>query len=79
MIVFQSAVLEITGPILVRKHAATLFCHEKYILLQVYLPGRHLVFTFLCGKSLELLAVMTLFARLPVNYRWLFDHVDDSW
>ena len=71
MIVFRSAVLVITGPIAVRKHAATLFRREKFILLQVWLTGRHLVFTFLGGNSLELAALVTLLARLPVNYRQL--------
>ena len=56
MIVFRSAVLVITGPIVVRK---------------VCLTGRHLVFAFLRGKSLELTAFLTLLARLPVNYRQL--------
>ena len=71
MIVFWSGVLVITGSIAVIKHAAALFCREKFILLQVCLTGRHLVFTFLHGKSLELAALATLFARLPVNYRQL--------
>ena len=71
MIVFRSAVLEIIGPIAVRKHAAVLFRREKFILLQVCLTGRHLVFAFLRGKSLELAALVTLLARLPVNYRQL--------
>ena len=83
MIVFQSAVLVITGPIAVRKHAAALFHHKKFILLQVCLMGRHLVFTLLRGKSLEFAALVTLFARLLVNYRQLsrtsFDHLIDSW
>ena len=71
MIVFRSAVLVITGPITVRKHAAALFRREKFILLQVCLTGRHLVFAFLRGKRLELAALVTLLARLPVNYRLL--------
>ena len=71
MIVFRSAVLIITGPIAVRKRAAALFRREKFILLQVCLTGRHLVFTFLRGKSLELAALVTLLARLPVNYHQL--------
>ena len=33
--------------------------------------GRHLVFTILGGKSSELAALVTLLARLPVNYRQL--------
>ena len=70
MIVFRSAVLVITGPLAVRKHAA-LFRREKFILLQVCLKGRHLVFAFLHWKSLELAALVTLLARLPVNYRQL--------
>ena len=71
MIVFRSSVLVITGPIAVRKHAAALFRSEKFILLQVCLTGRHLVFAFLRGKSFELAALVTLLARLPVNYRQL--------
>ena len=54
-----------------KTYAAALFRREKFILLQVCLTGRHLVFTFLCGKSLELAALATLSARLPVNYRQL--------
>ena len=41
--------------------------------------GTHLVFTFLHRKSLELAALVTLLARLPVNYHQLsrpFDHVN---
>ena len=68
MIVFRSAVLVITGPIVVRKHAAALFRREKFILLQVCLMGGYLLFTFLRGKSSELAALVTLLARLPVNY-----------
>ena len=68
MIVFRSAVLVITGPIAVRKHAAALFRREKFILLQVCLTGGHLVFTYLRGKSSELAALVILRARLPVNY-----------
>ena len=71
MIVFRSAALVITDRIAVRKHAATLFLREKFILLQVCLTGGHLVFTFLGGKSSELAALVTLFARLPMNYRQL--------
>ena len=52
MIVFRSAVLVITDPIAVRKYAATLFHSKKFILLQVSLTGRHLVFAFLHGKKL---------------------------
>ena len=69
MMVFRSTVLVITGPIAVRKQAAALFRCEKFILLQVCLTGRHLVFAFLRGKSLELAALVTLLARLPVNFR----------
>ena len=68
MIVFRLAVLVITAPIAVRKHAAALFRREKFILLQVCLRGGHLVFTFLRGKSSELAALVTLLARLLVNY-----------
>ena len=71
MIVFWSAVLVITGPRAVRKHAAALFHREKYILLQVCLAGGRLVFIFLRGKSSELAALVTLLAQLPVNYRQL--------
>ena len=81
MIIFRSAVLVITGPIAVRKHAAALFRREKFILLQGCLTGDHLVFTFLRGKSSELAALVTLLARLPVTYRqlsWPFDHLNDS-
>ena len=79
MKVFPSAVLVITGPIAVRKHATALFRREKFILLQVCLTEHHLVFTFLHRKSLELAALVTLLARLPVNYHQLsrpFDHVN---
>ena len=38
--------------IAVRKHAATLFRHQKFILLQVCLLGGHLVFTNLMRKEL---------------------------
>ena len=68
---FRSAVVVITGPIAVIKHAAALFRREKFILLQVCLTGGHLVFIFLRGKSLELVALETLLAREPVNYRQL--------
>ena len=71
MIVFRSAVLVITGPIAVTKHAAALFRRENFTLLKLFLTGRHLVFAFLRGKSLELAALETLLARLPVNYRQL--------
>ena len=71
MIVFRSGVLVITGQIEVRKHAAALIRREQFILIQVCLMGRHLVFAFLHGKSLELAALVTLLARLPVNYRQL--------
>ena len=71
MIVFRSAVLVITGPIVVRKHAVALFRCEKFTLLQVCLTGRNLVLTFLREKSLEFAALVTLLARLPVNYRQL--------
>ena len=71
MIVFRSVVLVIAGPIAVRKHASALFRREKFILLQVCLTEGYLVFTFLRGKSSELAALVTLLARLPVNYRQL--------
>ena len=54
-----------------KTHAAALFRRKKIIPSQVCLTGRHLVFTFLSGKSLELAALVTLLARLPVNYRQL--------
>ena len=41
---------------------------KKFVLLQVCLTGCHLVFTFLHGKSFEFVALVTLLARLPVNY-----------
>ena len=69
MLVLRSAILVITGAIAVRKHAAALFRREKFILLQVWLMGHHLVFAFLQGKSLELAAPVTLLAQLPVNHR----------
>ena len=72
MIVFRSAVLVITGPIAFRKHAAALFRREKFILLQVCLTRRHLVFTVLGEKCSELAALVTLLARLPVNYLHFF-------
>ena len=68
---FSVSYLLITGPIAVRKHAAAFFRREKFILLHVCLTGRHLVFAFLQGKSLELAALVTLLAQLPVNYRQL--------
>ena len=71
MIVFRSAVLVIAGPIAVRKQATALFRREKFILLQVCLTGRHLMFAFLRGKSLELPALVTLLTRQPVNYHQL--------
>ena len=71
MIVFWSAVLVITGPIAIRKHAAALFRREKFVLLQVYFTGGHLLFIFLRGKSSKLAALVTLLARLPVNCRQL--------
>ena len=44
---------------------------RKIHTFQVCLTGGHLVFTFLLGKSSELAALVTLLARLPVNYRQL--------
>ena len=82
MIVFRSAVSVITSPMAVRKHAAALFCREKFVLLQFRARGHHLVYAFLHGKSLELAALVTLLALLLVNYQQLsppFDHVNDSW
>ena len=71
MIVLRSAVLLITGPITIRKHAAAFFRGEKFILLQACLTERHLVFAVLRRKRLKLAALVTLLARLPVNYRQL--------
>ena len=72
MVVLRSAVLVITGPIAIRKHAAALFRRKKESYLHTdCLTGRHLVFTFLSGKSLELAALVTLLAQVPVNYRQL--------
>ena len=71
MRVFRSAVFEINGPIAVRKHAAALFHTEKLILLQVCFTVSRLVFKFLRGKSLEIAALVTSLARLPVNYHQL--------
>ena len=69
---FGSAVVVITGPIAVRKHTTSLFRREKFLLLQVCLTGRHLVFAFLHGKILELAGCsVTLLARLRLNYRQL--------
>ena len=70
MIVFRSVVLVITGPIAVRKHAAALFRREKFILEQVCPTGPFSI-CILRGKSLELAALVTLLARLPVKYRQL--------
>ena len=73
-------------PIAVRKHATALFHREKFILLRVCLTGHHLPFAVLHRKSLELAALVTLLARLPVNYivnyhelLWPIDHLNDSW
>jgi len=44
---------------------------KPFILLQVCLTGGHLVFTFLRGKNSGLAAIVTLLARLPVNYSQL--------
>ena len=63
--------LQIYLPLATRKQAAALFRGEKFKLLRGCLTRRHLVFTVLPGKSLELSALVTLLARLPVNYRQL--------
>ena len=68
---FSVSCFVFTGPIAVRKHAAAIYRREKLILLQVCLMGCHLVFAFSRGKSLELAALVTFLARLPVNYRQL--------
>ena len=54
-----------------QKNAVALFRRGKFILLQVCLTGRHLMFAFLHGKSLELPVLVTLLTRQPVNYRQL--------
>ena len=54
-----------------QKTCCAFFRREEFILLQVCLTGRHLVFAFLRGKRLELNGLVTLHARLPVNYRLL--------
>ena len=51
-----------------QKTCCSPFSSRKITLLQVCLTGRHLVFAFLRGKRLELAALVTLLARLPVNY-----------
>ena len=89
MLVFRSAVLVIAGPIAVRKHAAALFRREKFILLQVYLTGHLLVFTFLHTEKLKLgtrcsrdFAYATAGELSSINYHellWPFDHLNDSW
>ena len=82
MIVFRSAVLVITGPIAVRKHAAALFRREKFILLQICLAGgtpfRIRIFTrkklgthcsrdFACATAGELSSTITnFFGRLTI-------------
>ena len=71
MIVFRSAVLVITGPIAVRKHAAALFRREKIHTFTSLSYGRPFSIHIFCGKSTELTALVTLLARLPVNYRQL--------
>ena len=53
MIVFRSAVLVITGPIAVRKHATALFRGEKFRLLQVYLYGTPFSIRIFTRKELE--------------------------
>ena len=79
MIVFRSAVLVLTGPIAVRKHATALFRRVKFILLQVCLTERKFnvhVFTrkelgtrcprdFACVTASELSStIMNFFDRL---------------
>ena len=51
-----------------RKHAADPFRREKLILLQVCPTGRHLVFTFLRGKSSELAALVTCATAGELSY-----------
>ena len=82
MIVLRSAVLVITGPIAVRKHAAALFRRRKIIPSQVCLTGRHLVSIhifkrielgtrcsrdFACASAGELSSAITnFFGRLTI-------------
>ena len=71
LLLIHSSSVHSSNKSITRKQAAALFRREKFILLQVCLTGRQLVFTFLRGKSLELAALVTLLARLPVNYHQL--------
>ena len=52
MIVFRSAVLVITGLIVVIKHAATLFCREKFILNTILSYGTPLSIRIFTQKEL---------------------------
>ena len=45
-----------------------LFRRNKFILRQVFSCDAILVFAFLCGKSLELVASVNLLGQLPVNF-----------
>ena len=78
MIVFRSAVLVVTGPIAVRKHAAALFRGEKFLLLlslssgtpfSVHIFKRKELGTccsrdFACATAGELSSNITNFGRL---------------
>ena len=62
-----------------------LLSRKIYAFYKFVLNDALLVFTFLCGKSLELAARMILLVRQPVNCHqlskevWPFDPVNDSW
>ena len=75
MIVLRLAILVITGAIAVRKHAAALFRREKFILLQVCLTGRHLVFAFLrgtrCSRDFACATAGELSSTIPNFFRRL--------
>ena len=64
MIVFRTALLVLTGPIAVKKHAAALFRSEKVRTSLSY--GRPFSLTFLRGKSSELAALVTLLIKAEV-------------
>ena len=64
LVLIHSSSVHSSNKSITRKQAAALFRREKFILLQVCLTG-------LRGKSLELAALVTLLARLPVNYHQL--------
>ena len=70
MIVFRSAVLVITGPIAVRKHAAALFRRENSYFTRLFNGTPFSIYIF-TRKKLGTRALVTSLARLPVNYRQL--------